>query len=397
MRMKIVPALVLLAGLVAGPAAAETVILEPSKDNTLYQHPGGFFSSGAGQWMFVGQTFVTRPEGERFRRGLLAFDIASRIPAGATITSVELTVRVNRTRGTQQDVMLHRVTTDWGEGTSTPAPGGGGGVGGTPTPGDATWLHTFHPDQFWTTPGGEFDATVSSTVSMSANGVYTFPSTPQLVADVQGWLDNPETDFGWIMIGDEETLRTTKRIATREDPNPANRPKLVVNFTSSPEIACRFSRVDLGNQPGPTEVLTLNGSIGNGLREVMVPRDTQITVDMIPAKGGPNPGPFVLYLWRNEPTAGTVTPLPRNLGNLCFPILITGGAPQPFKIWNNIGRFNKLGTPDFPSQPAPSNVVTAPAGSSTAVTATLQAILLDDNSAANGPASITNAIILKVP
>ena len=39
---------------------------------------------------------------------------------------------------------------------------------------------------------------------VGAIGQYTW-SSAQMVADVQGWLDNPASNFGWLMLGDEST------------------------------------------------------------------------------------------------------------------------------------------------------------------------------------------------
>jgi hypothetical protein len=52
---------------------------------------------------------------------------------------------------------------------------------------------------------------------------------------VQGWVEEPETNFGWILIGDEVTRATSKRFSSREDPIVANRPQLTVNFTPPDE------------------------------------------------------------------------------------------------------------------------------------------------------------------
>src|SRR5688572_28961533 len=80
---------------------ADTVTLQPTKDNTLYEPiaPDAFAdrSDGAGPTMFVGKVkdadadpgTGTRPA---LRRGVLAFNIAASIPAGATINSVQLTL-----------------------------------------------------------------------------------------------------------------------------------------------------------------------------------------------------------------------------------------------------------------------------------------------------------------
>ena len=53
--------------------------------------------------------------------------------------------------------------------------------------------------------------------------LYTWGSTPGMVADVQGWLDQPGANFGWILIGDETGPQTVKNFASREHPELALR------------------------------------------------------------------------------------------------------------------------------------------------------------------------------
>lgn len=52
-----------------------------------------------------------------------------------------------------------------------------------------------------------------------------------MVQDVQGWLDDPTNNFGWIVIADESTHTTAKRFGSREEAS-ANRPKLLIYFTA---------------------------------------------------------------------------------------------------------------------------------------------------------------------
>ena len=77
---------------------------------------------------------------------------------------------------------------------------------------DATWIHRFYDGSskppppnpnHWTTPGGDFNPTASASRSVGANGSYTWGSTAQLAADVQSWLDNPASNFGWLVKGPE--------------------------------------------------------------------------------------------------------------------------------------------------------------------------------------------------
>ena len=54
-----------------------------------------------------------------------------------------------------------------------------------------------------------------------------------MVADAQSWLDNPASNFGWLVLGDETGAATAKRFDTRESASP---PILTIEFrvTASP-------------------------------------------------------------------------------------------------------------------------------------------------------------------
>lgn len=211
-----------------GDGTTESRNLGASKDNTLYEHATDDLSNGGGRYFFVGKT--ASRENFVLRRGLLAFDIAGGIPPGTSITKVTLTLDMSRTQAGPQNVELHRVTSDWGEGTTVA--GGQEGGGALAANGDATWKHTFYDTNFWTSPGGDFDATVSGVQSVDGLGSYTWGSTAQMVSDVQSWLDNPATNYGWLLLlADEMTDTTAKRFGTREATDAANRPQLAVEYT----------------------------------------------------------------------------------------------------------------------------------------------------------------------
>ncbi len=381
--------------LVDTASAGDSITLNPTRDNTLYEFGGGQTSNSKGKWIFAGTGFITFPE--KLKRAIFYFDVASAVPPGATITSARLELKNTKTRDSApRNFFLHRITTDWTEGNSVAT--GNEGIAIAATDLDATWTHTSYRDVTWTNPGGDFEATESAQAAVShvLNSIGTFTSA-QMATDVQSWIDTPETNFGWLIKGEELDGDgwATRRWASVDNPTANDRPKLILEFTSATDLTCRLSRVNAGAGT-PTDVLTVNGSIGDANREVIVGLNESIAVDMIASPAGPEPGPFVTYLWFGEPSPSTVTPLPKNLGNICFPLLVTGGNPQPTKTWNNIGRQNKLGVPDFPSTPAPSSLVNAPGGWPSAATATLQGIILDDGSAADAPASVTNAVILKI-
>lgn len=201
---------------------AASVTLRPSKDNTIYGPGTDNLSNGAGAFLFVGSSGQKRP-----LRSLLAFDLAGQIPAGATINAVTLTLSINTPLGANSaTVRVHRLLADWGEGTSV-APSGGGG-GAPATIGDATWNARVFNTANWTAPGGDFSAAVSaSQLVRGTTGVATFTAAG-MIADVQAWVNNGASNFGWILVAQDESGPAV-RFASREG-SPA--PSLVVDFTA---------------------------------------------------------------------------------------------------------------------------------------------------------------------
>jgi hypothetical protein len=227
-----VAAIALLLALVAmaPESRGETVSIAPAKDTTLYEHASGALANGAGQYLFTGRVGPTG--GNAIRRALLEFDVASAVPAGSTVDSVNLTMNMDTTVAGSTSVELRRVTAEWGEGASNALLEEGEGAAAAA--GDATWLHTFFNTSTWAAAGGDFSGTVSSSVSVGNPGSYTWSTSAQLVADVQDWLDNPADNHGWIVIGNEASPSTAKRFLSREHPTVANRPELVIDFTPPP-------------------------------------------------------------------------------------------------------------------------------------------------------------------
>ncbi|MHB8900330.1 MAG: Calx-beta domain-containing protein, partial [Thermoguttaceae bacterium] len=212
------------AGSIVNDDGLITLTLSPRKDNTLVQDASGSLSNGAGD-VYVG----INSTGTIAQRGLLSFDLAGSIPAGATIQSATLTMYLAKSQVGDRVVELHKALADWGEAGST-----GAGNGAPAQAGDATWLNTFFSSQFWTSPGGDFSPTESAAQAVGAEDTsYAWSSTPQMVADLQGWLDRPGTNFGWLLKGDEGQ-NSSKRFASRESTDPAQRPSLTITYTLAP-------------------------------------------------------------------------------------------------------------------------------------------------------------------
>lgn len=213
---------------------AQTVVLSPVKDNTIFQdNPGN--SNGIGGDIIAGNTAGSSP-----RRALIKFDIAGNVPAGVTITSVTLTLNCNKTPAGSpaSNVRLFKLLKDWGEGNSNAGPGPtGDGAGVTASVNDATWICRNADGAggcliSWNTAGGEFNASASATTPVGPALINYTWSGPQMVADAQSWKTTPASNFGWLIMGDESTFTTARGYGSRENSVITNRPKLSVTYVN---------------------------------------------------------------------------------------------------------------------------------------------------------------------
>ena len=233
----------------ATPGFSEIAMLRPKKDATLIESANGALANGAGPAIFSGRNSSSS---ESVRRALLAFDVAM-IPPGSTVKKAVLSLSLSATNGGPAAVSIRRVTAEWGEGASVSS----GGAGAPSTDGDATWLHRFYDQTFWTQPGGDFDAATIQTATVDQPGLYLWDTNEAMVAAVQSWLDHPEGNFGWILVGDESHPTTVKRFDSRETAAEANRPVLYVEYSPpcspdplGPGAWSRQCAVLLGDAPG---------------------------------------------------------------------------------------------------------------------------------------------------
>ena len=210
----------------------DEVVLSAQKDNTIFEE-SDTQSCGACTTFFVGNT-----AGDKNRRALIEFDMSS-IPAGATITAVELEFFVSKNTDDEGQVMdIHKATKEWGEAGSTAVGGGPGeGSGGPALPGDATWSDAIYDDTSnWTSPGGDFAASPSVSVNLNTSiGTYTTPPSGLMVADVQSWVDDENSNHGWLLKLDssgEAILHTAKAIDSK-DATGGIPPILRVTYASS--------------------------------------------------------------------------------------------------------------------------------------------------------------------
>src|SRR5580658_9737526 len=102
------------------------------------------------------------------KRGLIEFDIAGAVPAGATITGVQLQLTEGQYAGMggggpggtngPETIGLFDETQAWGQPMNFPGRRSfdGTGHGGPPDPGDATWNYSFYNTSPWTVTGGDW-------------------------------------------------------------------------------------------------------------------------------------------------------------------------------------------------------------------------------------------------
>ncbi len=203
-------------------------------------------SSGPG--MFVGS------DGTSPKRGIVEFDIADNVPAGATITSATLTLYLGMVAGsgggmgggadaTPRTIRLFDVTTAWNP--TTLGTTGKTGIGGTghgfdapgvtpagPNAGDATWNWAKYNQVQWSTAGGDFASTESADalVSQSVGTGYTWTST-QMAANVQAWLNGTMANDGWLLKNDTENVASFRAFYTAEGAVELNVPLLAPSLT----------------------------------------------------------------------------------------------------------------------------------------------------------------------
>lgn len=243
--MKNTLSLIALATSLAMSAQTTTFELEPSKDNSIYQESGNV-SNGQGR-LFIGQTCRND-----LRRSFLQFDLLE-IPENATIESVSLRLNVDLTSpnsSSTEDFFLHSVLKDWGEGSSF-----GSGKGAPAEAPDVTWTDAMLGTETWDNAGGDFNPNPSATLAIpNAIGSVTFASNPQLVSDVQNWINNPSENFGWIFLGAEDVFCSALRLGSKEG---GTSPILEVTFSEESGVGIAESKFSksINIYPNPSDGL----------------------------------------------------------------------------------------------------------------------------------------------
>ena len=205
-------------------------IIVAAKDNTLYSESSSI-SNGSGDYLFAGKT-----QSGNIRRALFQFsdnDLASLvIDRNLEIDSVILTLKPDKkVSSTPQTFTLHKLLKNWGEGTSNA--NSNEGAGASATTNDATWANSFFNTTTWTKPGADYVPTASASFTVTELKSYNIKSTI-LTNEVKQWITGlcctPQTNFGWILIGNESVNGTAHRFISSEHSSNEG-PKLTIYYT----------------------------------------------------------------------------------------------------------------------------------------------------------------------
>ena len=153
-----------------------------------------------------------------------------------TIDSVVLKIHAQqnaRHDETARHFTLHKLNQEWKQGDSEAADPGRGTQAQTD---DATWKWSVYPNSLWTNEGGDFVNTASATTGTLTDDLLdvdvfwrsSVSGNELMKTDVQNWINNPSTNFGWLIKGIEGAhLRKATMFYSRES---ANKPTLTVYY-----------------------------------------------------------------------------------------------------------------------------------------------------------------------
>lgn len=216
------------------------------KDNTIIQTTAGGLGNSKGL-IYVGNIATADTI---TRRGLVQFDLSS-VPDNVTIDSVKLVMPLQTSAN--MTIEMYKVTSDWGEGTSYSA----GGMGAAATANDVTWLHSFYNGTFWTNPGGDYDATLVDSKTITSSDASMTMSSDEMKANVAAWVKDASTNYGWLLKSTNETAAAKGVIAkfySKETAvTDAQKPSLYVYYSTSVTSIAKVTDSELMVYPVPTK------------------------------------------------------------------------------------------------------------------------------------------------
>jgi hypothetical protein len=218
-----------------------TATLFAIKDAAIFNNQSGNavngnYGAGGSELLQVG---FASPTGI-YARSLIQFDLSS-IPSNAVIESASLQFTTASSGTFTPEIRIQRLLQNWTEGTTSfctyNASCNTQGVAITNGGSDVTWNERSYSSantNLWTTAGGTFSSETSALSIDVGNTVLQYASSG-LKTDVQGWVNNGSTNFGWILRTDFITNTSAmRRFRSREGAiaagDASTAPKLVVVY-----------------------------------------------------------------------------------------------------------------------------------------------------------------------
>ena len=210
--------IVLAAVMLPSLSNAQSMTFYADRDNTIYYNHdeesySDSLSNGKGGSFVAGIVNTAN----YYRRVLIHFSIGEQLKSSKllslTVDSVVLKIHAQqnaRHDETARHFTLHKLNKDWEQGDSEAEDPGRGTQAQT---NDATWKWTSYPNNTWTTKGGDFVVAASaSTGTLTGDQLdvdifwrSSVSGNEQMKTDVQNWINNPSTNFGWLIKGIEGT------------------------------------------------------------------------------------------------------------------------------------------------------------------------------------------------
>ncbi len=210
-----------------------SVELTPSKDNTIFSDRTSN-ASGAGQ-LYIGKTC----DGG-IRRSVIQFEFPDSL-GDISIDSAVLTIRIlkDSKQNTKDGVFsLFRLTTPWGEGSSS-----GSGKGASAVNPDCTWTDAILNETPWTSPGGDFQSDTLATGQYTTTPGNVYIAGRAFTEEIINMISGSHTNDGWIIIGDEENSCSARPCGSKEK----NQSPLLTLFYSKMDCSLSADSIDVSD------------------------------------------------------------------------------------------------------------------------------------------------------
>ena len=179
-------------------------------------HPDS--NNGGASLLYLGQDFE-----EGAMRGLIRFDLSPSLTGRITVTACTLSMTTSSlVLGTPAaaTVYLERLTQSWDQGN---------GAGVDPFTGDytygsacavsgATWNQPLCSGVAWSTVGGSVAGLSDFASAPASSGSLVQWKSSGAISDVQGWFDNPSSNYGWLLQSSTETTYDTVQAFEKNAP-----------------------------------------------------------------------------------------------------------------------------------------------------------------------------------